>query len=455
MKHSYLFKYISIASLLFALPLAMLGQTSASWMAEQKRHLPKYESEGWGKLVLQGGVLRTRDGQNADRRTGRYYLRVPYGLASLLNMDYVNGYSVGPQLTLGYVDNQYGRWEVDVHAKYATSRHAWMYQSALRYVLPPEYLGSVEVFAQRFTTDFDADALMPRRYQLLASGVFGWNGFKLYQNQSVGLRGQYAVAGDWQLGGALWYEDRLQLENHRKRNLFGMVGQDNYPRVRGHRPEEVVVSDPLLNWGSDHLMRAQVELSYCPGRKLLVLDDMHVQAQQMAPTVTLRAEGGWDDAQYRFLSLEGRVTQRMLALPSRTDWLSYYGAAGWFPCRKEVQLADWKHFDASHYLWQTQGSLTWFALLTNYELSTQRAWVELHGEWLSEGMLLGRLASAGWLREYVQAHGLAVQEHRPHAEFAYGLELVQQIRLGVCAGFDGSTFDGWALQLIWDLSKQK
>ncbi len=457
----YLFK-ISILSLLFALPLAMLGQTSLSEstyhtenttsFALQKRHLKKYESNGWWKLWMDGGIIRTRDRQNHRKRTGRHYMVIDHGISSLVNMDFVDGYMFGPQFVLGYVDAYDGRWEVDADIKYAEGREKWMYRTALRYVLPPEYFGSVEVFGQIFTTDFDADPLMPRRYQLLASGVFGWNGFKLYGNSSVGVRGNVALSGDFQLSAGVWYEEREQLENHKKRNVFRAEGESNVPRLRRHDAVNYA-GDPLLDWKNDYLTRIQLQLDYSPGRKIVVEDDMHASARVPGPMLSLKGDAGVDGKDLHFLSLELGIAQKEVAVVDRHNWLSYYGAMGFFPVRNQVNIADMKHFDASHYLWQTRNSLTWFSLLTNYELSTSKQWAEAHGEWLSEQMFLSRLASS-WLKEYLQFHFLTVQEHRYHTEFSYGIDLVKQIRMGVSVGFDGVDYDGIGFNLIWDITKK-
>ena len=440
-----------IASLLCALPLAMLGQTSLS-VPPARPGLKKYETDGWLKLWLEGGMIRTRDAQNRDKRTGRHYLVIENGISSLVNMDYVDGYMFGPQFRLGYLDDRYGRWELDTDVKYACGRNTWMYQGALRYVLPPEYFGSVEVFGRSFTTDFDSNPIMPRRYQLLASGLFGWNGFKLYGSNSMGVKGDVALSGDFQLSGVVWYEDRERMVNHRKRNVFRVVGEDNLPRLRGH-DVTAFAADPLLNWNREHLTRLQMQLDYCPGRKIIVTDDMHAKERLVNPTLTLKGDAGFDETAVRFVSLELSIRQTELELSPKRHWLSYYGAAGFFPLRKEVSVPDWKHFDASHYLWQTRNSLTWFSLLTNYELSTSRNWCEAHAEWLSEEMLLSRLTDS-WLNEYLQVHYVTVAGHRPHTELSYGIDLVKQIRMGVSCGFDGSEFDGWAFNLIWDISKK-
>ncbi len=477
-------------SLLFALPLAMLGQTFESdtvavvekkgfkssplWLDSigskpkssiKYSRLPyvlgasvtsKYESPGWLQMLLGGGGIVRTHGDDG-RRTGARYLAVELGVGSLLGMNFVDGFTLGPALTLGKVNADLSRWELDVEAKYAFSRERMMGAAALRYVMAPEYCGSVTAFVRQRTVDYDDEPLMPAGLRSLASTLFGWNGYKLYQSTAAGLKGEWALSRDWQVAGSVSFERRDEMRNCRKRNLFRIAGSDNVPVVRGHDVGEWT-SDPLLHWREDRLVCIGLTLGYMPGRWVYVRDDLHYGAVTPGPVVRLRMAAGLDAeaphaGSLRYVGLDLSVRQTIRTADTHSGW-RYVAAVGFYPVRDKVGLADMHHFDAARFGWQIRDGLTWFSLLTDYELSTSRPWAEVHGEWSSHDMLLGRFAT-DWLGEYIRLHMAAVTGCRSHTEVSYGVSVLDDIQVGLSVGWDALHYDGVAFNLVWDIWAKK
>lgn len=437
--------------LLLVSPMAALGQTN----------LPKYESKGWWHLFVHGDTIRTKTADG--HRTGKHYMVLEDGLGALTDMNFVDGFNFGPAATFGYLCRDYSRWELDVDTRYAVSRKAWMGGASLRYYTSPEYFSWAELFIQRKTEDFDREPLLGPSQRHTAASLFGWNGCKLYLRSAFGAKGSMPLMRDLQLTASAWWERREQMVNHRCRTNFGVQGEDNYPRMRG-LDEEAMDQSQLLNWRDDQLLRLDVQLSYSLGSIVRVCDDLHYMSDFSNPVLTLRVNtaynGDWDctadygtlreDADnytdffwlsgFRYLCLELNVQQTLEA--HRRRW-QYFGSIGCFVNRNNIGLADMRHFDASHYLWQESNTLTWFSLLTNYELSTSRRWMELHGEYLRQ--------YNRFFGQYLQAHFLSVAEHCPHYELSYGWQLPQNLRVGLTAGMDGSTFDGVGFNLTLPL----
>ena len=414
--------------------MAMRGQTYV---------LPKYKSAGWFKQLNGGGIIRTKDSDG--KRVGDYYLQTS-GVGSLVSAEYVDGYMVGPNLTLGHVAKDNSRLEADVMARYSFSRHCWLGGGALRFILPPEYGWQFEAYSRRMVTDFDSDPLTPFDHQLFVTGLFGWNGYKLYQRTDCGVKASMAVTDDMQVEVQLGYEDREQMDNHKKRNIFRIEAKSNIPRVRGHLVDDV--SDPLLYWRKQHIWHLNAGISYSPGRVLCIYDDLHSEWKTSAPIFGLKLQAGWQD-RIESVSTEVSVQQKIARTGSDHEF-AYHVAAGFFPIRDEVSLIDYKHFDASRFRWQTRGGLTWFALLSNYELSTCKPWAEMHGEWKSREMLFSRWFRGDWFKEYMQIHFVSTDGHRSHTELTYGTCLGKKLDVGCSWGWNGSSFDGAAFRLIWD-----
>ena len=419
---------IVITSLLLLLPQAMLGQT-----------FPSYESKGWWHLFLHGGTIRTRS--DDGKRTGDYYLQVGSDF-SLVSFDYVNGFTYGPDLTLGRMLHNKGRLEADVCVEWSAARQTMMHALAARYILPPEWQSSVEVFCSSHTDDLNADPLMDISQKQLASSLFGWNDFKLYSASRWGVKGTTLLHDDVLFGGALWHEERQEMSNHRKRNVFRIRGKSNVPMLRGHVPDS-------LDLGDTKLWRTDLSLTFKPGSRLYIYDDMHSSWQSLAPTFRLDAKLGWGDddasgrdAGLRFLSLD-LIMQQCISTDGGKQRLGYFASTGFFPIRHWVQVTDMHHFHASHFCWQNhmESSLRWFALLADYELSTSRQWFEAHAEYMRRRNDL--------FAHYVQLHLVSVAEHRLHAELSYGWQLMKDMRIGLSAGWDGSEFDGLGFNLIF------
>jgi hypothetical protein len=55
--------------------------------------LPLFQGSDWQTMLVKGGVFRNGD----------YFIRVDDGLGSLMTVDFVNGFAIGPKATFGKV----------------------------------------------------------------------------------------------------------------------------------------------------------------------------------------------------------------------------------------------------------------------------------------------------------------------------------------------------------------
>lgn len=405
-------------------------------MAMQGQTIRRYESNGWWKALSQGSVLRTHD---SSKRTGRYYMQFDDGIGNLFNFDYVNGFTYGPDLTLGYVDSHYGRWEVCPELRYGNRRDVWSGALDVRYVLPPAYFSWLDLFFLRGSVDYDQDAYATLSTNGMATTLAGWNGYKLLEAERIGCKGSLAVGSDFQLEGGAWHERRWQLRNHRQRNIFRVKGQDNLPRMRG-----VALDDVRHQWGYQQLWRLDAALEYTPNRRLMCYHDMRTEVLPGSPVFRLSAQSGWGDVDYLSLSLSASQE-----IGDGRQAFRYVAAGGCYPVgHDEVWLMDMHHFDASHMAFQRKDNLTWFSLLSNYEMSSANEWAEMHVEWNSCRMLLTQLTDDPSLKEYLQCHFATVEGYRQHTELCYGFDLAGQMRIGCSFGWDGSHFDGVGLNFL-------
>lgn len=403
------------------LPLLAAGQTSSP--------IPKKVGVSWWEAFNHGGYLRTRDAATG-LPIGPWYVKASSGISSLLTVNYVNGYSLGPSATWGYASDDGWRLELDEEVRWAFSRKSLIAYGALRYVLPAERHAQFTLFGGRITRGFDPDPVMSDEHSFMASGLFGWDKQKYYLLTNIGARAEFPLGYGFDLDASFQWRKTQQMTNHRRRNLFGAKSVDNIPLVNGIPYEENIdhqAFHPMLD----------VALSWQAGQTLFIRNDLESYVESLYPKITLRAIAALPDDN---LSMEFRVEQEY-------NGLSYMASAGWFPIHHEVPLYDFHHFDASRFPWLRQNRISWFSLLDEYELSTDRSWAEMHIEYCHRDFLLSRLVRSPKFRDYIQVHEVAACS-RSHTELSYGWAIDEDFRLGFSLGWDDTHYDGIALNLI-------
>lgn len=442
------YSIIIICSLLILLPAVAEGQTTAS--QEQQTHaLPRVRPKQgvkWYKMLYDGGMTRTK--------SGRWYAEIPEGINDLSVMNFVDGYSFGPHAILGYMTEGRNRLELDETVRWAASRKVWLAKGALRWYSPVELGRMFEIHGGRHTEDIDHDPTMPMSQSLLATGIFGWNHYKLLERTDAGLRVAFPIGNDFGVKVHAAWERRREMENHKAKTLFGTHGEDNVPRLRvGKAASQLMLYDAEID-GDMALLN--LEMNYQYGQHHVVFDDMTCVSQSAYPRISLLVDAGM--GKWHFASLDLRIAQD-IRLPRRDDIVRYLASGGGTYKHGGLSLTDWHHFDASRFWWQKDNALSRFALLDNYELSTDRSWMEAHAEWTTDRMLLTQLTRNGMLlNEFVQAHVVKVPTHRAHWELKYGIDLMRMWKFAVSVGFDNMTCRGAAFTMsldIYEASKYK
>lgn len=405
--------------------------------------VPRRQGVALWPLLQHGGMYRAGD----------TYLLLPDGLGELVSMNFVDGFCLGPHFTAGRRLADGARLEVEPTLRYAFSRRVWQGGAALRYLSPPRRQTMVEVAAGRHSRNFDPNPRLAGAQAGMAMSLFGWDHQKFFDLAHAGLTVSGPVSDPLQLTVSWQWQRRGRLDNHRRRSFLGKRAGPNVPSTYRHPGGgEDWEADPVLAFDRHETFLYGLRFDYTRGAGVLVVDDMTARTVSMYPTWTLALElstrpafnpaaAGW----VRYGRVEAGVGQTVDRAPMH--W-RYRASAGFFPVRRDMMLADFRHFDASGFAWQATDGLTGFSLLDDYELSTDRWWVELHGELLHERLWLSRLARVEGLGEYLQAHFVQVPWRAPHTELSYGVALGRWMRVGCSAGFDGATFDGVAFNLI-------
>lgn len=440
-------KNLLICCLLSWLSVTAAGQTSAPYVAQK-------EGVEWHEMLLSGGMMRQYT-DLLDTHRG-WYMIMPNGLTDVVTMNFVDGYSLGLHSTVGRMSLDRSRWEAEESLYWAFNRKTLVGKVALRYVRPVEYETFIELYGGKFLEDFDEDPVMPRAQSLMASGICGWNHYKLYEQTSAGIRFSTPLVFDLKMTGKVGWERRRGVENTKLTNLFGAHAESNVPRVGvPYTAHDLALYEGPID---AEVLKASLRFDYKRGRGLVVMDDMTVREKLEHPTYSLLVDLGTGtsdsltEKKFNYLALDVRVSHTM-RLPRENDLLSFMASTGFMLSHGEIGLADMHHFDASKFWWQKHAELSRFALLDNYELSTDDHWLEGHVEWNSQRMLVNRFFTPkeDW-REFVQLHVVKVPHHKAHWETQYGWALFKKLRVGVSLGFDNFVYRGTAVSFSLDLN---
>lgn len=396
----------------------------------------------WGRLLWDGGLMIS---------SNLNYIQVPGGLNDLSGMNFVDGYTLGPQATFGHFMSDNSRWEVYENVRWAFSRRALMGKGALRWYSPVDRSAMVELYGGQFTEDFDSSPILSTFMQEFAAVVCAWNHCKLLERTNAGMRTSFLLSNDLKLNLDAGWERRRSMTNHRRTNSFGAHPQTNDPLIRDDQSAKELqdYQGPI----DGELGYLGLQLTYCPKAKHVIYDAMTSQMTTSYPTWNLNVDLG--AGSWHFASV-GLDLSQQISLGTGVNRISYFLSGGGILKHGELGLADWHHFDASTFFWQNSRSVSRFAMLEPYELSTDKYWAEGHVEWSSGNLFLSRFAKQpGELDEYVQMHVAKVPGHRAYCEMQYGIDLMQMMRFGVAIGFDNLTCRGAAFTMSLDVFKAK
>jgi hypothetical protein len=383
-------------------------------------------------------------------RRGDTYLTLDEGIGSWADFNYVEGLQLGPQFAVGHLTSGGHRWEVAPMVRYSFSANDWQTSLALRYYAPVERETWTELSGGDVTTDFNPHPYLRGGQAALAASLFAWDHTKYYRRRFASVGAGWSAGRDLLLESCLSYERRKARENSRWQSFFGTHVAANVPY------DARLPLDSSYYFPTSEVLRLRLHAAYTPGRRLAVLNDMETRSLSLRPTFTAGVE---------VLTNLPRAHRSLSALRRRERWelgieqtrtfpigrLSYRGEVGTFTGPRDGLLMDWKHFDASRFGWQSRDELTWFTLLNDYALSTDRSWALLCTRLEGTRLFLSRCLSKQWPQDVEERLGLRLLKVTGaplHSEVEYAWALRAVMSIGVTVGFADGRYDGVGLRWV-------
>ncbi len=393
-----------------------------------------------GAYLLFGGMYRWGD----------TYLTLDEGVGDLVDFNYVEGFQLGPQATVGHLTPGGHRWEVSPMVRYAFSAEDWQTRLTLRYYAPIEHELWAELSGGDVTTDFNPQPYLHGGQAAIAASIFAWDHTKYYRRRFASVGGGWSTGRDVLFESRITYERREARENSRWQSFFGAHVTDN--ALYDNR----LPIDSSYYFPTTEVLRLHLKAAYTPSRRLVILNDMETRSLSLFPTFTAGVE---------VISNIPRTHSNLADLRRRERWelgieqtrncsigrLFYRGEVGTFTGPHDGLLMDWKHFDASRFGWQSRDEATWFTLLNDYELSTDRSWAMLCTRLEGKRLLLSRWMGKSWpqeVEERIAIRLLKITGAPLHSEVEYAWAIRPITTLGVTLGFADGRYDGVGLRWV-------
>lgn len=272
------------------------------------------------------------------------------------------------------------------------------------------------VTTAQFNVNAPISNLINTAYSLLAEK----NYMKLYKKSFV----EMAFSNEL-FNGFRW---RTALSYQRRKPLFNTTDQVWYPKN-----ERVYTSNHPLDataygiapFENHQIVKFDVSARINFGQNYLSYPDSKINLPNAAyPTLTLGYEKGFaaSKSEYHFDQIKAQLTQDFNV--GNKGHFAYNLKAGQFYNAENIAFMDYQHFNGNQTLIGSGSYLNVFNKLPYYQLSTNDAYLEFHGEHDFGGYILGKIPVLNQLNFnlILGAHTLTTPDHKPYQEYTMGID---------------------------------
>jgi len=358
-----------------------------------------------------------------------YYSGLLRGLIKEYN--FVDGVWLGQKLSLSVDSSLY----ITPSAYYTTARKSVVWDVTGVYNYAPLKIGQLKTWIGNSSEDIQGVKGTSRFLNSFSSLFAGDNVIRFYQNKYFKLENSIDIANGLRLTTGAAYENRQLLTNNTNFHILGNNVRPNFPDADYERLFPINVS--TTGW---------IRMDYTPRYKYKIKNGKKQYVSSAFPTVgfeykkaiplphLIETEQASYDRLKIFINQSIKLTE--------FDKLQYRAVFGSFLTKKKLYAPDYNYFATSPLPVSFRSFDNTFNLLDNYTFSDSR-WLETHINWTSDYMLLKRI---GFMQSYVFNESLQlntywkVNNEKPYIETGYSIGLNNIGRIGVFAGFNGSTF---------------
>ncbi len=388
--------------------------------------------------ILFGHTFRSKDKKN--------WLQIKGLDAWIPQYNFVDGYWIGPTISVGRRFSPASALHLTSHAYYTTARKTVVGYGDLVLEYAPHRLGKMTVSGGSLSADYNGESGEPLIINTLSTLLFARNDVKFYDKKYISFNNEIEIANSLLFSAGFTWQRRKSLENHRSTSYFGKTGSSNTPGNETFTPMP-----------ANELLKASFALEYTPAHYYRMSQGKKVYDSSRWPTFTLGYERaflqGGEALSPTFHRVEFTARQQVeFGMFNTVQWMLN---GGLFHDAENIQFPDYKHFAATRFPLAGRAFSDGFFLLDNYKYSTATRWAQAGITWNTPYLLLKRLPffrKKAW-DESLHLRSLVVYGRDPYTEVGYSVGLVNLMRIGVFAAFERCKYQSVGVSVALTLPK--
>ena len=411
-------------------PLQLSVSESDTIRFEKRKYHP---GNFWfGKIVL-GGYIHGND-------TTSWSLRYSGVKEIFKDYNYVDGFWLGEKFEIKTKLSGNRSIDITPHIYYVTARHRAIGWSDAVFNYAPDKRGLLTLSLGSKSEDFNS--LTVTRYQnYFMSLFFGDNYNFLYQKDYVTLGHSINMNKRLRLGTTLGVARRHGLSNNTDFTVFrkSHIKPNIYPDGRFDK----------TFYG--------LSISYSPFFDFPLTDGIKTYDRRRFPIFHLEYEEGfssWQTNNSKYRKIKGGIMHNIRI--NYFNRLDYKIEAGSFigGAKDKIHFADYQHFGASDLLINLNSLYDSFLLADNYELQTNRYWVNLSLNYSGRYVLFKRLSffQGNSFSENLHFRTLYIPDIELYTELGYSVGLTRSIGIGAFVAFHNEKYKSFGVRFSLNLS---
>ncbi len=265
---------------------------------------------------------------------------------------------------------------------------------------------------------FNADQPISKLLNSASTLFFKDNYMKLYNREFVKATYSQEVYNGIMAEGTLEYNQRKALFNNTDYVIFNRdkAYTSNHPLD----PE----NDTYAGFAQHHLVKAKIGAQFNFGQKYISLPNQKLNIPSAKfPVLSVNFEKAFaaSDNKYQYDLLSASITQELVV--SNKGAFNYHLKAGKFFGADDIAFMDYHHFNGNQTHVNLEGKyMNAFNLLPYYELSTNKAYAEIHLEHNFRGYIMNKIPLLDLLQWNLVLgyHNAITTDRNPYQEFTAG-----------------------------------
>jgi hypothetical protein len=356
--------------------------------------------------------------------------------------NYVDGFWLGNRFELKAKLNKKKSIEAYPYIYYVTARNRILGGSNINYNYNPRRNGQLLFSFGSKSEDFNNLSLT--RYQNYFASLFlGENYNFFYQRDFAMVSNNIHLNRKIKLLTSFGIEKRSGLSNHTEFNLF------NRNRIK-----------PNI-FPDDRFDRTyySIGLSYSPKSDYSITEALDMHAKKVTPVFNIEYQEGfssWQTNNSKYQKLKGGISHNIQL--DYFNFIDYKIESGVFLKRdRNMHFTDFQHFGASDLLLNLNSLFDSFVLLDNYELQTNRYWINLFLNYSGKYLFLKHIPvlQGKPFTENLHLKTLFTPDIKSYIEIGYSISFNRYFALGVFTSFHNAKAEKFGVRFSLNLRSLK